>query len=83
MTKKKVGVITRYFSKISVAAIMLEDELSVGDRISIEGATTNFEQTVDSIQKDKKAIDKGLPSQEIAIKVKDRVREKDTVYKIE
>lgn len=83
MTKKKVGVITRYFSKISVAAIMLEDELIVGDRISIEGATTNFEQTVDSIQKDREQIDKGVSGQEIAIRVKDRVREKDIVYKIE
>lgn len=83
MAKKKVGVITRYFNKISVAAIMLEDELSVGDKISIEGATTNFEQAIDSIQKDREQIDKGVPGQEIAIKVKDRVREKDIVYKIE
>ncbi len=83
MSKKKIGIITRYFNKINVAAIMLEDELNVGDKIAIEGATTNFEQVVDSIQKDREPIEKGRPGQEIAIKVKERVREKDVVYKID
>jgi hypothetical protein len=44
--KKQIGVITRYFHKIGVAAIMLEDTLNVGSKISIEGATTNLEMMV-------------------------------------
>ncbi|UCE11442.1 MAG: translation elongation factor-like protein [Candidatus Thorarchaeota archaeon] len=78
--KKRVGVVTRYFGKISVAAIMLEDSLEVGARISIEGTTTNFEQNVASMQIDREDIQKGEPGQEIAIKVADRVRENDVVY---
>jgi hypothetical protein len=78
--KKKVGVVTQYFGKIGVAAIMLEDELEVGSRISIVGHTTNFEQNVESMQVDRESIEKGKQGQEIAIKVIDRVRENDVVY---
>jgi translation initiation factor IF-2 len=78
--KKQIGVITRYFHKIGVAAIMLEDTLKVGDKISIEGHTTNFEQEIASMQVDRKDIAEGTKGQEIAIKVKNRVRENDAVY---
>ena len=81
--KKQIGVITRYFHKISVAAIMLEDTLNVGSKISIAGATTDFEMTVHSMQVDRVDIETGTKGQEIAIKVPDRVREKDIVYLIE
>ncbi|MFX1560924.1 MAG: translation elongation factor-like protein [Promethearchaeota archaeon] len=81
--KKQIGVITRYFHKISVAAIMLDDTLNVGSKISIEGATTNFEMTVHSMQMDREDIESGSKGQEIAIKVPDRVREKDVVYLVE
>jgi len=81
--KKLVGVVTRYFAKIGVAAIMLEDTLKVGNKISIEGTTTNFEQNVASMQINREDIAEGMPGQEIAIKVSDRVREKDKVYLLE
>lgn len=81
--KKQVGIITRYFHKIGVAAIMLEDTLNVGSKISIEGATTNLEMNVDSMQVDRAEIQSGTKGQEIAIKVADRVRENDAVYLVE
>ena len=81
--KKQIGVITRYFHKISVAAIMLDETLKVGSKISIEGATTDFEMTVHSMQMDRKDIESGTKGQEIAIKVTERVREKDIVYLVE
>ena len=81
--KKIVGAVTRYFAKIGVAAIMLEDTLKVGSKISIEGTTTNFEQNVASMQINREDIAEGMAGQEIAIKVSDRVREKDKVYLIE
>ncbi len=83
MGEKKIGTITRYFHKIGVAAIMLEDTLKVGSKIMITGATTNLEMTVTSMQVDRVNIDTGSKGQEIAIKVPDRVREKDTIYLLE
>lgn len=82
MEKKEIGKVTHYFGKIQVAAIKLMDSLKVGERIAIQGAHTDFEQTVDSIQLERAAIPEGVAGQEIAIKVKDRVREHDTVYKV-
>ena len=82
MEKREIGKITHYFGKIGVAAIRLSDTLKTGDTISIEGAHTNFEQPVDSIQVDKNSIPESAAGTEVGIKVKDRVREGDTVYKV-
>ncbi|MGY5865314.1 MAG: translation elongation factor-like protein [Candidatus Thorarchaeota archaeon] len=83
MGEKRVGTVSRYFHKIGVAAIVLEDEIKVGSKIRIEGATTNFEMNVDSMQVDRNDIATGSKGQEIAIKVSERVREKDIVYLVE
>jgi len=81
--KKLVGRISHFFPKISVAVVELEDDLKVGDKISIEGPTTNFEQTVESMQIEHKDIKEAKKGDSIGLKVIDRVREKDLVYKIE
>lgn len=79
---KEVGKISHFFSKISVAVIDLTETLSVGDRIRIQGPTTDFEQTVDSMQIEHENVKTAKKGQSIGLKVKERVREKDTVYKI-
>jgi len=80
--RKYVGEVTNYFGKIGVAAIKLSDTLRVGNKIYIEGKTTSFEQEVTSMQVDRKPIEQATAGQEIAIKVIERVREKDKVYLI-
>lgn len=80
--KKLVGKITHFFTNISVAVIELEDKLGAGDKILIEGATTNFEQDASSMQIDRKPVESAGPGQSIGLKVKERVREGDKVYKI-
>lgn len=83
MEKEKIGKVFTYFSKAGVAGIKLTDgSLSEGDTISIEGATTNFEQKLDSMQIDKDAVESAGPGQSVGIQVKDRVRPNDVVYKI-
>ena len=79
---KEVGRITHYFSKIGVAVLELSDKLSVGDRILIRGMTTNVEQTVDSMQIDRVEIKSAEAGKSVGLKVEDRVREGDSVYKI-
>ncbi|MFO7837636.1 MAG: translation elongation factor-like protein [Candidatus Thorarchaeota archaeon] len=81
--ERKVGEITHYFTNIDVAAIMLEDELNVGDTVRIKGHTTDFEQKIDSMEVDRDPIETGKPGQEIAIKVKNRVRKHDEVFLVE
>lgn len=80
--KKLVGKVTHYFNKIGVAVVELSDTLEIGDEISIEGRVTNFRQTVDSMEIEHKKIDKAVSGQSIGMKVIDRVREGDQVFKI-
>mgnify|MGYP000660356780 CR=1 FL=1 len=83
MVEEKIGVVEHFFNKISVAAIKVTDgELKIGDTIHIVGATTDFTQKVESMQMNKKPIEVAKPGDEIGIKVKERVREKDIVYKV-
>ena len=83
MEDKKVGEIIKYFGKIGVAAIRLsEGSLKVGDTIHIVGHTTDITQTIDSMQIENKNVQEAGPGADIGIKVKDRVREHDIVYKV-
>jgi len=80
--KKLVGKISHYFTKIGVGVIELSDELKVGDRISIEGATTNVQQTVDSMEIEHENMQSAGAGQSVGMKVAQRVREGDLVYKL-
>jgi len=80
--KKLIGKISHYFTKIGVGVIELSDELKVGDRISIEGATTNVQQTVDSMEIEHENMQSAGAGQSIGMKVAQRVREGDLVYKL-
>jgi putative protease len=77
----EVGRITHFFSKISVAVIELTDSLAVGDTIAIKGPTTDFEQTVDSMQIEHENVREAKAGQSVGLKVAQRVRETDIVYK--
>ncbi len=80
--KKRIGKISHYFTKIGVGVIELSDELKVGDRISIEGATTNVQQTVDSMEIEHENMQSAGAGQSVGMKVAQRVREGDLVYKL-
>ena len=82
MAEEKVGMVIKYFSKIGVAAIQLEGSLGVGDTIHIQGHTTDFSQTVESMQIENRTVETAGPGADIGIKVQDRVREHDTIYKV-
>ncbi|MBL7100837.1 MAG: translation elongation factor-like protein [Nanoarchaeota archaeon] len=79
---KIVGEVFTYFSKVGVAGIKLTAVLKVGDKIRIKGATTDFEQTVDSMQIEREEVPKAKKGDSIGIKVKDKVRGGDKVYKV-
>jgi translation elongation factor EF-1alpha len=77
----KIGHVTHFFPKISVAVIELKEPLKLGDTIVIKGPNTDFEQIVDSMQIEHENIQKAEAGQSIGLKVFQRVRETDTVYK--
>ena len=79
---EEIGKITHFFTKISVAIVELNGTLSVGDQILIKGPTTSVEQKVDSIQIEHENVQKATRGQSIGLKVNDRVREHDVVYRV-
>ncbi len=79
---EEVGKVFTYFSKVGVAGIKLSGTLSVGDAIRIKGATTDIEQKVESMQIEHVPIQRAESGASIGIKVKERVRPNDVVYKI-
>ncbi len=77
----EVGHVTHFFAKISVAVVELSATLAVGDTILIKGPTTDFEQVVGSMQIEHENIERAEAGQSIGLKVEERVREGDIVYK--
>jgi putative protease len=82
MEKKEIGRVSHYFGKPGVAAIVLTDSLKVGDKISIEGHTTALESVVESIQIEHETIEEAKAGDNIGVRVPDKVREHDVVYKV-
>jgi putative protease len=77
------GRVTHYYKAIGVAAVEVSDYLEVGNLIHIKGHTTDFEQTIESMEIEHKPVTKATKGQIVGIKVKDYVREHDLVYRVE
>ncbi len=77
----EIGHVAHFFSKISVAVVELMLPLSIGDRILIKGPSTDFEQSVESMQTEGKALPRAEGGQSIGLKVLQPVKERDVVYK--
>jgi putative protease len=83
MVEEKIGVVEHFFTNINVAAIKITNgNLKVGDTIHIVGAHTDLKQKIDSMQIDKVSVQSVKPGDAVGIKVKDKVREHDIVYKV-
>ena len=82
MAEVEIGRVTDFFAKPVVAGIELSGTLKIGDRIHIKGSTTDMELTVESMQVERVDIANGKPGDLVGIKVPDRVRRGDTVYKV-
>lgn len=78
-----IGEVTHYYSGIGVAIVKFNRSVKVGERLHFKGATTDFEETIKSMQYNHKDIKEAKKNQEVGIKVSDKVREGDKVYSVE
>ena len=84
MGREEIGKVFNYYSKAEVAAIVLTaGELRIGDTIMIEGATSTITMEVESMQMEHAEVQAAKAGQSIGIKVPERVRPGDKVYKVE
>ena len=81
-TELEVGKVTDFFSRAVVAGIDLVAALKAGERIHIKGHTTDIELTVESMQIHNANVSEGKPGDSVGVKVPDRVRRGDRVYKV-
>lgn len=80
---ERIGVVTHYFSHLSVAVVKLEAAtLRVGDTIHVRGHTTDFKQRVDSIEVNHASVPEVGPNDDFGLKVREHAREHDVVYKV-
>lgn len=82
MAEQEIGTVNDFFARPVVAALELTAPLKVGDKILIKGHTTNIEMTVASMQINNVNVNEAKKGDNIGIKVTDRVRKGDTVYKV-
>jgi selenocysteine-specific translation elongation factor len=82
MSEEVIGTVSDFFAHPVVAAIELTASLKIGDKIRIKGHTTDLELTVDSMQIENQPVQEAKAGDSIGVKVSDRVRDGDTVYKI-
>ena len=82
MPEVEIGKVTDFFAHPVVAGITLTAPLKVGDKIRIKGHTTDLELVVDSMQINNANVQTAKPGDAIGVKVTERVRRGDAVYKV-
>ena len=82
MLEEPIGSISDFFAKPVVAGIEMTGSISIGDKIHITGHTTDIEMTIDSMQMNNANVQEASAGDSVGIKVPDRVRRGDSVYKI-
>jgi len=82
MPEVEIGKVTDFFAHPVVAGITLSGPLKVGDKIHIKGHTTDLELAVDSMQINNVNVQTAKAGDAIGVKVSERVRRGDTVYKV-
>jgi len=80
MERKRIGKITHFFPKISVAVVELEDSAKNGDTIEIEGHGKSFEQKIGSMQVNHQPVESAKKGDAIGMKVAQEVKVGDVVF---
>ena len=82
MPEEVVGHVSDFFARPVVAGVDMTGTMKFGDKIHILGHTTDIELVVDSMQINNVNVTEAKPGDQVGIKVPDRVRHGDTVYKV-
>ena len=80
MAELLVGTVSHWYGNLMGAGIDLSAELEVGDTIHVVGHTSDFTQTVDSIQIEHESVETAKAGDPVGIKMKERARVHDQVF---
>ena len=83
MAETRIGTVSHYYNHLHVAGVTItDDELHKGDTIHIKGHTSDFEQKVESMEIDHKAVEAAKPGDQVGLRVVEHAREHDIVYMV-
>jgi len=82
MQEKEIGKITHYYGHLSVGIIALSDTLKLGETIHIKGHSSDFTQSIDSMQIEHADVPEAKSGDAIGIRVAQKVHPHDKVYKV-
>lgn len=82
MAEELIGTVTHWYGQIGVAGIELSKPLAVGDTIHIIGHTSDFTHKIDSMQVEHESVESAKPGDPIAVKVGERARIHDQVFRV-
>jgi translation elongation factor EF-Tu-like GTPase len=82
MPDELIGEVSDFFARPVVAGIEMTGTLKVGDKIHIKGHTTDLEMVIASMQVNNVNVDEENSGDSVGVKVDDRVRRGDKVYRV-
>lgn len=82
MQEKEIGKITHYYGHLSVGIIELSDALRLGETIHIKGHSSDFTQSIDSMQIEHANVPEAKSGDVIGIKVIQKAHPQDKVFKV-
>lgn len=77
-----LGKVEDYFARVGAVSLTLEAALSVGEMIRVKGHTTDLTQRVEHMEVERQSVAGAAVGESVGIKVADRVRIGDAVYKL-
>ncbi|MBI3088676.1 MAG: hypothetical protein HYY99_00205 [Candidatus Colwellbacteria bacterium] len=80
--EKQIGEVTHYYSHLGVAIVKFDRAVKVGETVRFKGHTTDFTETINSIQFDHNDVPEAKKGQEVGIKVSEKVRDGDQVLEV-
>ena len=83
MAEDQIGVVVNYYAKIGVAAVKVTGgTIKIGDLLKYKGHTTDFTEAVTTMEIENQPVEQAQAGDLVGVKVKERVREKDRIYKV-
>jgi len=82
MPEEEIGKVDTFFARPVVAGINLTSSLKIGDTIHIIGHTTDLQCRVESMQINNAEVNEASSGDSVGVKVPDRVRNGDHVYRV-
>ena len=82
MSGIRIGEVTHFYDRLSVAVLKLTEPIRVGDMLHLLGHHSDFRQKVESLQIEHQEVTEAGPGQDVAVKVAQKVHPGDTVFRV-